>query len=234
MHDFIVFLVQNRTLIFYLLFAVALLLTRIPLVGKYFRGVNTMIHESGHALMTLLVSGEVIEVNLFADTSGNIVTKAKNKVLQVLIAISGYPASAICGFIFLMLYSKGYFLHILFVLVCITLLLMVLSIRNAYGLFWAGTFTLVNLLLIYFNNSEWIFIAATFFSLIILVDSVFSSFILLVISIKTPKKAGDAGNLEKFTKIPAVVWSILLLAFSGYMAYLSISHYFPSFRGILN
>ena len=234
MHDFLVSTVNNRTLSFYLLFAVALLLTRIPLIGKYFRSVNTMIHESGHALMTLLVSGEVIAVNLFADTSGNIVTKAKNKFLQVLIAIAGYPTSALCGFIFLLLLSKGYHLQILFVLVSLTLLLMMLSIRNAYGLFWAGTFTVINLLLIYFNDPLWIFIAATFFSLIILVDSVISSFILLVISIKTPKKSGDAANLEKFTGIPAVVWSILLLAFSGYMAYLSMTHYFPPFKGIIN
>jgi hypothetical protein len=234
MPDFLVSFLNNRTLVFYVLLAIALLLTRIPLIGKYFRSVNTMIHEAGHAFMTLLVSGEVIAVNLFADTSGNTITKAKNKFLQVLIAISGYPASAICGVIFLFLLSKGYELHILFVLVCLTLLLMVLSIRNAYGLFWAGTFTIINLLLLYFNNLMWIYVAAAFFSLIIFVDSVFSSVILFVITIKTPKKSGDAGNLEKFTRIPAIVWSVMLLAFSGYLAYYSISHYFPSFKGIMN
>ena len=234
MHDFLVSLVYNRILMFYLLLAVALFLTRIPVIGKYFRCVNTMIHEGGHAFTTLLVSGEVIAVNLFADTSGNTITKAKSKFLQFLIAISGYPSSALIGFIFLLLLSKGYHIYILLVLVSLTLLLMMLSIRNAYGMFWAGTFTLINLLLIYFNNPNWIFIAATFFSLIVLVDSVLSSFILLVISIKTPKKAGDASNLEKFTGIPAVVWSVLLLAFSGYMAYLSVTHYFPPFKGIMN
>jgi hypothetical protein len=234
MHDFLVSLFHNRTPMFYVLFATALVLTRIPIIGKYFRSVNTMIHETGHAIMTLLVSGEVISVNLFADTSGNITTKAKNKFLQVLISISGYPASAICGFIFLLMLTHGQHLHILFVLVCLTLLLMVLSIRNAYGMFWAGTFTLINLLLIYFNDSNWIYVASTFFSLIILVDSVLSCFILLAISIKTPKKAGDASNLEKFTKIPAVIWSILLLVFSGYMAYLSVSHYFPPLKDLMN
>jgi len=193
-----------------------------------------MIHEAGHAFMTLLVSGEVIAVNLFADTSGNTVTKAKNKFLQVLIALSGYPASALSGLLFLFLLSKGYHLYILFALVSLTLLLMVLSIRNSYGMFWAGTFTLINLLLIYFNNANWIYLASTFFSLIILVDSVLSSFVLLAISIKTPKKAGDASNLEKFTRIPAVAWSVLLLAFSGYLAYLSIIYYFPPINGILN
>jgi hypothetical protein len=234
MRDNLVSLFNNQTLVFYLLLGIALLLTRIPLIGKYFRSVNTMIHEAGHAFMTLLVSGEVIAINLFADTSGNTVTKAKNRFLQILIAISGYPVSAATGLLFLFLCSKGYHLHILFTLVSITLLLMVLSIRNSYGMFWAGTFTLINLLLIYFNNASWIIVASTFFSLIILVDSVLSSLVLFVISIKTPKKAGDASNLEKFTRIPAVVWSILLLAFSGYMGYLSITLYFPPIQGIIN
>jgi hypothetical protein len=227
-------ILSNRTLMFYLLLAIALFLTRIPVLGKYFRSVNTMIHEAGHAFMTLIVSGEVIAVNLFADTSGNTITKAKNKFLQFLIAISGYPASALCGLLFLMLLSKGYHLHILFVLVSLTLLLMVFSIRNSYGLFWSGTFTLINLLIIYFNDAKWIYIAVAFYSLIIVVDSVFSSIILLVISIKTPKKAGDASNLEKFTRVPAIVWAILLLAISGYLAYLSIDLYFPPLKGIMN
>lgn len=234
MPEFLVSIVSNRTLMFYLLLAIAMLLTRIPLIGKYFRSVNTMIHESGHAFTTLLLSGEVIAVNLFSDTSGNTITKAKNKFAQFLIAISGYPSSALCGLLFLFLLSKGYNLQILFVLVSLALLLMVFSIRNTYGLFWAGTFTLINLLLIYFNNPNWIYIAAAFYSLIIATDSVFSSFILLVISIKTPKKAGDASNLEKFTKVPAIVWAVLLLAFTGYLAYLSIDLYFPPLKEILN
>ncbi|NVO18262.1 MAG: M50 family metallopeptidase [Bacteroidetes bacterium] len=223
----------NHTLVFYILLAIALFLTRIPVIGKYFRSVNTLIHEGGHAFMTLLVSGEVIAVNLFADTSGNTITKAKSKFFQVLISLAGYPVSAACGLLFLFLLSKGYNILILFVLVSLTLLLMVLSIRNAYGLFWSGTFTIINLLLIYFNQSNWVYLAAAFFSLIVVVDSVLSSVILFVISIKTPKKAGDASNLEKFTKIPAVIWSILLLAFSGYIAYLGMKHYFPPVSEII-
>lgn len=233
MTEFIDRILNNSTMVFYLLLVIALLLTRIPIAGKYFRCLNTMLHEAGHAFITLLVSGEVIAVNLFADTSGTTVTKAKNRFLQILIAAAGYPASAITGFIFLFLLSKGYNLSILFVLASIALLLMVLSIRNGYGLFWAGTFSLINLLLIYFNSQQWIYMGAAFFSLIILTDSVLSVVTLFVLSIKTPNKAGDATNLQKFTSIPAVIWSLLFLAFSGLVAYLAITRYFPPLSGII-
>jgi hypothetical protein len=91
---------SNHQILFYVLLITAILLTRIPVLGKYFRSVNTLVHEAGHAFATLLLSGEVIAVNLFADTSGTTVTKAKGKFSQALIAIAGYPVSALTGCIF--------------------------------------------------------------------------------------------------------------------------------------
>jgi hypothetical protein len=227
------FLASHQTLAFYSLLAVALLLTRIPVIGKYFRGINTMIHESGHAVVTLMVSGEIISVNLFSDTSGTTVTKAKNKFFQIVISLAGYPASAITAFIFMLLLNKGYDLYILFVMVSITLLLLVLSIRNTYGIFWAGTFSLLNLLLIYYNHAIAISIAAKFFTLVIFTDGLISSITLLALSIKTPNKAGDASNLQKFTRIPAVVWAIILLGISVFLAYLTIAWYFPALSNLI-
>ncbi len=233
MNSLLAIIDQHRPLTFYILLGVALVLTRIPLIGKYFRTVNTMIHEAGHAFVTLLVSGEVIAVNIFPDTSGTTVTKAKSKFLQILIAAAGYPASSLAALLFLFLLNNGHFLFILFTLVSIALLLLILSIRNNYGYFWAGTFTLICLLLIYFNKSAVIYTATTFFSLILLVDSVLSAVTLFVLSIRNPKKAGDATNLARFTRIPATAWSILFLSISGFLAYLSIVWYFPPVQSIL-
>jgi len=227
------FISTHQTLVFYLLLILAILLIRIPVAGKYFRGINTLIHESGHAFVTLLASGEIIAVNLFADTSGTTVTKSKNKFSQVLIALAGYPASALTAFVFMLLLNKGYPLYILFTMTSISLLLMVLSIRNAYGLFWAGTFSLLNLLLIYYNQPSMIYLAAAFFSLVILTDGMLSTITLLVLSIRTPNKAGDASNLHKFTRIPAVAWSLVFLGISGFLLYLTIAWYFPSLKNVL-
>ena len=226
-------LTSNPTLVFYILLITAILLTRIPVLGKYFRSVNTLVHEAGHAFAALLLSGEVIAVNLFADTSGTTVTKAKGKFPQALIALAGYPVSALTGWLCLFLLYKGHNLYILFILTSIALIIMILSLRNAYGLFWAGTFVLLNLLLIYFNNRPLIQVFATFYSVIIFTDAVISSLVLLVLSIKQPKKAGDATNLQKITKIPAAVWAILLLVFTLFISWLSVIHYFPSIKTLI-
>jgi len=224
----------NHQILFYILLAAALLLTRIPLLGKYFRSVNTLIHESGHAFITLALSGEVIAVNLFADTSGTTVTKAKGKTAQSLIAIAGYPFSALTGLLSLFLLHKGYHLHILFILTSIALLILILSLRNMYGFFWAGTFIVLNLLIIYFNNQLIIYGFAAFYSVIIFTDSIISSFVLLILAYKQPKKAGDATNLQKTTKIPAFIWALLLLGFTLFVSWISVANYFPPVKNLLD
>ena len=224
---------SHPQLIFYILLAIAVLLSRIPLLGKYFRSINTLVHEAGHAFATLILSGEIIAINLFADTSGSTVTKAKNKFSQALISLAGYPVSALMGWLCLFLLYKGYYLYILFILTSIALIIMILSLKNMYGLFWAGTFVVLNLLLIYFNNQTVIYIFAAFYALVIFTDAIISSFILLVLAIKQPKKAGDATNLQKTTKIPAMVWAVLLLAFTLFISWLSIINYFPSIKTLI-
>jgi hypothetical protein len=224
---------SNPQVLFYLLLLTAILLTRIPVLGKYFRGVNTLVHEAGHAFVTLALSGEVIAVNLFADTSGTTVTRAKGKFSQALIAIAGYPLSALTAWLCLFLLNKGHYLYILFILTSIALIIMILSLRNMYGFFWAGTFVILNLLLIYFNNNALIYGFAAFYSVIIFTDAIISSFVLLILSIRQPKKAGDATNLNKITKIPAAVWAILLLAFTLFISWLSVTNYFPPIKNLL-
>jgi hypothetical protein len=39
--------------------------------------------------------------------------------------------------------------------------------------------------------------------------------------------------LHKVTKIPAAFWSILLLAFTLFISWLSVIHYFPSFKTLI-
>lgn len=224
---------SHHQIVFYILLITALLLTRIPVLGKYFRSVNTLVHEAGHVFVTLLLSGEVIAVNLFADTSGTTVTKAKGKFAQAMIALAGYPLSALTGWLCLLLLYKGYYLYILFILTSIALIIMILSLRNMYGLFWAGTFVVLNLLLIYFNDKTLIYTFAAFYSVIIFADAIISSVVLFVLSVKQPKKAGDATNLQKISKLPASIWALILLAFTLFISWLSVINYFPSIKTLI-
>jgi hypothetical protein len=218
------------SVVFYFLLIIAALLAHIPIAGKYFRSVNTLLHEAGHAFATLILSGEVIAVNIFSDSSGTTVTKSKSKTAQAVIALAGYAFSSLCAWLLLFMYSKGYHLLILFILSSIALILMILSIKNTYGLFWSGTFILLNLLIIYFNNGLAIKYISVFYALIVLSDSVISAVIVFILSLKQPKKAGDATNLQKITGIPVWFWGLVFLGFSGFIAWIIITSYFPPLK----
>jgi hypothetical protein len=226
--------ITDRQLIFYLLLVIALFVTRIPLIGKYFRIVSTLVHEAAHAFTALVFNGEIIAVNLFSDTSGNTITKAKSRMVQFLVSFAGYPATALTGFVFLLMLSHGLELYLLFIILSLTLLMIVLYIRNGYGIFWASTFTIINLLLVYYNEPNSLYLATAFYSLIIFTDSVLSAFILLGITFRTPKKAGDSSNLQKITSLPAAFWSILFVCISLTGAWFSITRYFPSLQNLFN
>lgn len=225
-------MLENRDLLFYILLLAAVLLARIPVLGKYFRSVNTMIHEAGHAFATLLLNGEVISVNLFADTSGNTITKSKNKFSQLIISLSGYLFSSIFAILCTYLIYKQLYIYILFILTSIALLLVILSIKNTYGLFWAGTFIILNLLIIYFDNGIALFGLSTFYALVILSDSVISAHVVFVLSIRQPKKAGDTTNLYKVSGIPAFFWGFLFMAVATFVAYIAVTKHFPNINNL--
>jgi hypothetical protein len=54
---------------------------------------------------------------------------------------------------------------------------------------------------------------------ILLFQSIYSAFTLLIISVKSANKAGDAKNLSTFTYIPAVIWALLFFSFALFVAY---------------
>ena len=68
---------SDHQFLLYAFFAAGILITRLPFVGKFFRITNTLIHESGHAIMALLTSGNVVSIDLMSDTSGTATTKSK-------------------------------------------------------------------------------------------------------------------------------------------------------------
>jgi Peptidase M50B-like len=229
MEQFEKFIHQPSNL-FYLILVITLIITRIPYIGKYFRVVDTIIHETAHALMAVFTSGKVLSINLFADTSGSTVTKSTNKFGQVLVSLAGYPISSLTALFMIYLIKTGNHLLIIFILVSIAIIGMMLFIRNGYGLVWAGTFSVLNFLIIYFNHQLLIQSISIFYALIILSDSVIAPLYLLVLSVTQSAKAGDATNLKKATHIPAVLWALLFSAIAIYCGYWAVKIGFPQFN----
>ena len=222
-------LLQQPSNLFYLILLFTLIVTRIPVIGIYFRVVDTMIHETAHALMAVFTSGKVISINLFADTSGSTLTKSPNRFSQILVALAGYPVSSATALLMIYLVNSGNNLLVIFILVSIAISGMILFIRNGYGLVWAGSFCVLNFMVIYFDNQLVIKSLSIFYALIILSDSLIAPLYLLVLSVTQSAKAGDAANLQKSTYLPAVIWALLFLGFAVYCGYLAVLIGFPPF-----
>lgn len=215
--------------IIYYLLAVAFLLPKIPVVGKFFNIINTLVHELGHALMALVTQGQVVHIQVFSNTGGVTVTKSKSGLAAFLVSIAGYPFAASIGLLCAYLLSIGYGNWIVLGLPILFLFMLVLWIRNVYGLVWVLLFTLLNAVLVfYLKKPLYIEIAAWFYTLMIILESVWSSLVLLYLSLFHSDQAGDATNLRNATHIPSFVWALLFVAFSLWMTYCAISLFMDS------
>lgn len=202
--------------------AVAILLPRIPVVGKFFNVINTGIHEFGHALMALLLDGQVDKIELFRDTSGTTTTKTGGRFSAALVSLAGYPFSATVAYGSLYLIANGASGALLAALTVIFAVMLLFWIRNAYGLLWVLLFCGLNVFLLCLGKQEMTGVAAFFYAVMMMTESVISSVALVVLSFRNSVKAGDATNLAKLTCVPAPVWGLLFLAYSLWVAYRSV------------
>ena len=200
----------------------ALVLPRIPVIGKWFNIINTAIHELGHALMALILEGSVKKIELFNDASGTTTTATKTKFGSFLVAFIGYPFSSFVSYFIFYLLTVGYEKGFLIGISILFLFMLLLWVRNIYGVLWILIFCAVNGYLIYLNNAHYIHIATLLYAVFIAVDAVFSALTVLFLSIKQKDKAGDATLLKKITGVPAVIWGIVFAGVAGWVFYLII------------
>lgn len=113
---------------------VALALVLLPRAWSLTRHVVTISHEGGHALVAVLTGRRLMGIRLHADTSG--VTLSRGKPTgpgMVAMLAAGYLAPAVAGLGAALLLASGRSLALLWLAVG-WLALMLLQIRNAYGL----------------------------------------------------------------------------------------------------
>lgn len=221
-------LFEQKEFLFYWMLFLSILVSRLPWVGKYFRLINTLIHEFGHALFALLTSGNVHKIELFSNTAGTTTTQSASWFSRFFTSISGYPFSAMAAYVSLYLINANMPEYVLFGVLCINLLCLLFFIRNPYGIFWAVTFSVVLGLVLYYPHPTLTYGCAVFISFIFLSEAVISAFQLLIIAYKAPKNAGDAKNLAELSHIPALFWAFLFLGFSLCILYMCIIDFFPN------
>lgn len=223
---------KEETLIFYAMLCAAILLGRVPLIGPFFRVINTMVHETGHALTTLLFSGKVYKIELFSDLSGTTISSTKGKFARIIVSLIGYPFStAMAWLMFYLLYHQQQ-RAVIILFTGMSLFCLIFFVRNIYGVIWLCAFIILNVAALYFLSYEIIYWIALIFSVLLLGDAVASVLLLLILSIKAPRKSGDAHSLRQLTGIHEVVWSLLFAAFALWIAYDIIIKFFPKFPSL--
>jgi len=212
-------LVTNQLVIYMIL---ALIISHLPIIGRYISMINTLIHENGHALAALLVNGKVYSIKLFQNTSGEAVTGRRGWFSSIVISYAGYTFSSVVVYICFMLLNKGLFIGILYGFLVIASLNLLLWIRNIYGVCWLVSFILLCGWIIYSEQAGLQTFFAYFLSCILLIQSVSSAFQIFMLSIVQRKSAGDASSLANYTKLPAVLWGFLFFLQATYVAYIAI------------
>lgn len=211
--------VTQVQLAFGALLVLSFVIARIPVIGKYLRVVNTLIHETGHSLMTLLTDGQVIKVELFSDTSGTTVTKSKSKFGQFMIAFAGYPIAAGMAYFFIFLIYHHYFSAVIITLTAIAFINLLFFVRNAHGIIWIVIFIALAVLNMKFGNRLSTICFAVVISAVNLLETLWSCLVITLLSFRKGKSAGDATNLHKLTHVPAFIWALLFLAMAAFAAY---------------
>ncbi len=213
----------------YYFIVITLLLVKIPVAGKFFRIINTAVHELGHAIVSLLLNGKVQKIELFSNSEGVTVTQNSHQWKAFFISLAGYPFASGMSYLCFFLLSRGFEKEIIVGFIALFILMLLFWIRNWYGLFWVSLFGALNMaLLYYFPDPKMITIIALFYVTVLFTESLLSSLAILYLSFATPQHAGDATNLRRYTHIPAWFWGAVFAAFSLFISYEIVMNY-PQF-----
>ncbi len=205
-----------------IIWALMVALLRVKKLGTIFRVYNTLFHELGHGIMSLVTSGSIHSIELFSNAGGVAVTSNKTWVSKFLVSIAGYPFSSLIAWLMLTQLSTYNQLYLVYAILGIYTITLILWVRNKYGVIWLLSNILLVGLAIYFNQSHlakiYFFIVGSF----IMLESIWSCLIILYVSAENPHEAGDAKNLRDLAFIPAIVWALIFCLVTAFFLNLTL------------
>ncbi len=220
---------MNKWLKTLLFLAGSALLTRLIPFSSLFRNLDTMFHEFGHALVTLLLSGSVLRIELYADHSGVTYSAIEAGGKAVLVSLAGYTLASLFSLLLFYLYNRGRYRWGLLLASGVALVMLVLYVRGGFGMLWLGGFILLNLVMLFVwpKAGKYYYL---FLAFLTLEESVVGSLYLVSAAAFTPGRAGDAANLARLTPLPAIVWALLFFVFSLLCAKWALGFFFKEER----
>ncbi|MEX2461167.1 MAG: M50 family metallopeptidase [Paenibacillaceae bacterium] len=191
--------------------------------SAFFKNIDTLIHEFGHAVVTLALSGSVMNIALYADQSGVTRSAVTNGWSMLPIGLAGYMTASLFTWYLFASYAKGRQRSGLIMITLIATVTLVLFVRNGYGFTWLLGFIALNVIVLIFAGkgiSRFYYLLIAFLSL---EESVLGSIWLNLAAVLRPGRAGDATLLSQTTSVPALVWSLWFTLFAVWCAKQAIS-----------
>ena len=187
--------------------AIAIVVTWSPLGYRLVRHLATLLHEAGHAIVSVLVGRKLRGIRLHSDTSGLTLSRGKpTGPGMIATLLAGYPAPAVVGLAGAWLLGQGFAAGTLWALVLLCAL-MLLFIRNFYGL-WVVLVTGVGVAALSWLASGTVISIAAYlmvWGLLLIAPRA-------VVDLQRSRRRqrgrtdSDADQLARLTRMPAGLW----------------------------
>jgi len=173
----------------------------------------TVVHEAGHALVALLVGRRLQGIRLHSDTSGVTVSRGRpTGPGMVVMLAAGYLAPAVLGLGAALLLADGRALLLLWSL-SLLLLLVLLWIRNGFGLLVVVVVLAGTVAVTWYADARTQSALALLLAWLLLLAAP-RPLVELLVGGRAGRRGSDPDQLARLTRIPSVLWTLLLLAAS--------------------
>jgi hypothetical protein len=190
---------------------VALVLVLAPATWPRVRLGVTVVHEAGHAVVAVLVGRRLRSIKLHSDTSGLTVSRGKPRGPGMVVMLAaGYLAPAGLGLLAALLLAEGRSVGLLWLLVVLAAAL-ILWVRNGYGFLVLLVGGALVLLVTWYGDGQVQSVAAYLITWLLLLAAP-RPLVELLRAGRRRGRTSDPDQLAGLTRVPAVVWILLLLA----------------------
>ena len=171
----------------------------------------TVVHEAGHALVAVLAGRRLSGIRLHSDTSGLTVSRGRPRGPgMVAMLAAGYLAPALLGLLAALLLGDGRGVALLWLLVLLLAGLLV-WVRNGYGLLVVLLGGAALFALTWWGSAQTQSVAAYLVAWVLLLSAP-RPLVELLARGRRRSRTSDPDQLAQLTHVPAVVWTLVLLA----------------------
>lgn len=210
----------------------SMFLSMLPLIHYVllpFEFFTTFVHEGCHAIASLLTGEDVKRIVLNPDTSGYMEhSGGAGTFTRAFIASAGYVGSAMVGGLLIVLSAKQTSAKsVLTGLGVIMILAMIFYVRDLFTLIMCGMIAAAFFFIALKTGPVFNYVFVTFLAVQTALNSIGDVLTLVMLSMGAPKSSyslgkSDADVMAELFWLPAIVWSVLWVAFSLFILYLAM------------